>query len=80
MLTQLARKEFLTDTSKKSCARLEKVVGNDGPEKLGIFCLVRQDSYFSDREKKFYENPDLFTICFAQLSPHLYHQQCMAYC
>lgn len=79
LLTQLARKELLI-VSTENRKLLENAVGNGQPEKLGILCLVKQDFYFSDKEKEFYENPDLFTVCFTQLSPHLYHQECMAYC
>lgn len=81
MLTKIARKEFETGGYKKSRRRLEEVVGINGQlEKLGLFCLVEREFYFSKDEEALYANPGLFTVSYNQLSPHLYHQECMVYC
>lgn len=84
MFTKVARKEYEIESSsfKKCRKRLEKAVGviTDQVEKLGLVCLVERDFYFSKDEETFYANPALFTVSFSQLSPHLYHQECMLYC
>lgn len=81
LLEQIARNTLEAGDYKKSIMLLEKeVLNNHGLDKLGILCPIKPTNYFSDDEKKFFENPALFKVSIAQLSPHLYYQECMAYC
>lgn len=64
---------------KKIRKLLEEATGSDTLDDLGIFSLLRPDFYSHESEKKAYDNPSLFLTDYSQLSPYLYHHQCIAY-
>lgn len=82
-LTFIAKKEFTAselDDYKERLTELQLIFGVIMPEKMGIFALVGKDSFYGDEEREEYENPALFIVKEAELSPHLYYQYCYAYC
>lgn len=79
----IARKTFdpiQTDGYISRLARLKLIFGDIPVEKMGIFALVAQDSYFCDDQKAIYSDPNLFVVNEKELSPHLYTQICYAFC
>lgn len=69
-----------TDNYKSRLTMLQLIFGEVPLEKMGIFALVAQDSYFCDDEKAIYSDPNLFIVKEVDLSPHLYTQICYAFC